>query len=295
MTGGFGGFTSLKFYKKLNIYKNSTGSCTFDPETMKAYSYQACIFRYVKGIPVFNRSRYSVTTSSHQSVIGDILDTKKIKPYTLYNSNIFLLGNSDESVVNELIMEQLNRLEYAKQIQSVPNKYFTQVTKDKWKDTSHIEAQLNEIVTMFKTKVTKEQREKARVYNEDKIKDIISQKDSERECNKKQKEAKVIDIGVYQIRNLLFPRWDQREEMERFRSDFDCIDYNTRFIMPFDTLMRYLGLTEKTKREIKILRKHGELCDKELTWNNPDFARLKELIVSKNVSKEVNDFVQEVA
>lgn len=64
----------MKYYKKLKIYKNSTGSNYYDPQKQEAFSYKW--WRYlqvINGVLVFNDYDYSVTTSQHQSALLSII------------------------------------------------------------------------------------------------------------------------------------------------------------------------------------------------------------------------------
>lgn len=65
----------MKYYKRLGVYKNSTGSNYYDPEKQEAFSYRW--WRYLQNIEgklVFNNYSYSVTTSGHQSTLRSLLD-----------------------------------------------------------------------------------------------------------------------------------------------------------------------------------------------------------------------------
>lgn len=62
--------TGLKWYPKLGIYKNSTGSLTYNPKTGMGYSYKWYeIAAKVKGYQYLNNYRYSVTTGAHVRAI----------------------------------------------------------------------------------------------------------------------------------------------------------------------------------------------------------------------------------
>lgn len=70
----------LKYYKRAGVYKNSTGSNKFNPETLEAHSYDW--WKYVAKIDgkvVFNNYSYSVTTSGHQSAMRSLLSELGIK------------------------------------------------------------------------------------------------------------------------------------------------------------------------------------------------------------------------
>jgi hypothetical protein len=72
--------TSVKWRPRLKIHANTRKTCTFDPETCQAYSYDWWRFvDKIKGKVVFNWYRYSVTTSGHQYAISSLLDKLKIK------------------------------------------------------------------------------------------------------------------------------------------------------------------------------------------------------------------------
>lgn len=77
---GFGVTQSLKYMKKANIYKNSTGTCTFDPVRIEASSYKWWTFlTKIDGLVIFNDYNYSSSISSHQYLVRDLLKTHGIK------------------------------------------------------------------------------------------------------------------------------------------------------------------------------------------------------------------------
>lgn len=71
----------MKYFKRLKIYKDYSGNCTFNPETNEAFSYRWWRFvAVVEGRLVFNDYRYSVTTAKHQRKVGAVLASLGIKP-----------------------------------------------------------------------------------------------------------------------------------------------------------------------------------------------------------------------
>lgn len=74
-----GGSSSLKFFKRLNIYKNSTKTVSFDPVTLEAWSYNWKFASKIDGVLVFNDYNWSVTTSAHQSAVKSVLRELGIK------------------------------------------------------------------------------------------------------------------------------------------------------------------------------------------------------------------------
>jgi len=80
MSYGYGVCGSLKYYKMANIWKISTGNCTFNPEICQADSYNWWVFvKKIKGKVVFNDYSYSPSTSGHQSAMRSLLKQLKIK------------------------------------------------------------------------------------------------------------------------------------------------------------------------------------------------------------------------
>ena len=64
-----------KYYPRLKIYKNSTGTFTYNPETGEAHSYTWWKFAMVyKGVRIFNGYRYSPSTGRHQYDYISIVD-----------------------------------------------------------------------------------------------------------------------------------------------------------------------------------------------------------------------------
>lgn len=57
----------LKFYKRLGIYKNSTGTVQYDPVSCQGRSYNWTFCAKVGQLVVFNTYRWSFTTTRHQS------------------------------------------------------------------------------------------------------------------------------------------------------------------------------------------------------------------------------------
>lgn len=83
MSYGHSETSRLKYFKRLKVYKNSTGTCVLHAENKKeleARSYSHWLFlTNIKGVIVFNDYSYSVSTSAHQSCVRSILEELKIK------------------------------------------------------------------------------------------------------------------------------------------------------------------------------------------------------------------------
>lgn len=118
---------NLTYKKKFNMYTNSTGSLTFNPETKEAFSYKWWKFvAMVEGKVIFNNYRYSVSTSRHQLKIRELLSQLNIKidlqlplpkginGYCLQD----LIIEAEEHLCDQFLAEQLkkqDRYERAKQ------------------------------------------------------------------------------------------------------------------------------------------------------------------------------------
>ena len=69
--------TTIKYYPRLKVFKNSSNSCGFDPSTGKGHSYSwYSLSRVFKGRLILNSYRYSRQTSKHlwnmQSLFRDL-------------------------------------------------------------------------------------------------------------------------------------------------------------------------------------------------------------------------------
>ena len=79
----------MKYFKKLGIYKNSTGSNKFNPDTLQATSYNWWIYSMVvpidtgKKVLVFNNYSYSSTTNTHQSETRSLLRLLEVRPHII--------------------------------------------------------------------------------------------------------------------------------------------------------------------------------------------------------------------
>lgn len=71
-----GGSSSIKWYPRLKVFKNSTGTVEFDPQDMRGRSYNWIFLAKVKDVLVFNDYTWSSTTSHHQSAVRSVLREK---------------------------------------------------------------------------------------------------------------------------------------------------------------------------------------------------------------------------
>lgn len=98
----------LKFKKRSGIYSNSTGTNTFNPETIEAYSYRW--WKYVSKIGklvVFNDYNYSESTNGHQSKTRDLMRQLGVKIDLVVYSRI---GLQKTEFKNEVMLDQYNKL-----------------------------------------------------------------------------------------------------------------------------------------------------------------------------------------
>lgn len=67
----------MRYYKRTNEYKNSTGTNVFCCDKLEAYSYEWwCFFKVIDGVPVFNNYGYSNSTNKHQVNVRQLLRDK---------------------------------------------------------------------------------------------------------------------------------------------------------------------------------------------------------------------------
>ena len=91
--------TSLKYYPRLKVWKNTTGSVTFDPETFEAHSYTWWKFVCKIGdYIVLNTYSYSVSTSAHQAEVFSLLENK-------YNINCYYYCEDEPKNPNVIQIE----------------------------------------------------------------------------------------------------------------------------------------------------------------------------------------------
>ena len=62
--------TKLKYMSRAGIYKNSTGTCIYNPSKQVATSYNWWgFYKVIDGFMVWNHHYYSQTTSAHQAAV----------------------------------------------------------------------------------------------------------------------------------------------------------------------------------------------------------------------------------
>lgn len=86
------GSSSLKYFKRLGIYKNSTNTVSLNLSTGRGRSYRWTFLGRVDGVMVYNHYNWSPTTNQHQYAVTRILDEKRI-PYLSID-----LGSTDLSL-----------------------------------------------------------------------------------------------------------------------------------------------------------------------------------------------------
>lgn len=105
------GSTSLKWYSRLGVYKNSTGSCSYNPSTCKGRSYNWTFCAKVNNVVVFNSYRWSSTTSCHQDAVKECLKQSGVE-YTRADFGPVDVNFFNHSHALELF-RQLSKLEIA--------------------------------------------------------------------------------------------------------------------------------------------------------------------------------------
>lgn len=105
----YGQTTSLKFFKTLNQYKNSTGTCMYYVDSKEATSYGHWKFlKTIKGKLIFNNYSYSVSTSSHQSCVREVLKHLKIKiDFTVYQRESLDSGIKIDHILESIELAKL--------------------------------------------------------------------------------------------------------------------------------------------------------------------------------------------
>lgn len=96
----------MKYFKRANIYKNSTGNNILEVDTMKAFSYNWWCYLMPTGTGkyIFNNYRYSPTTGKHQFDMRSLLR----KEFGICSENIVFV-DFRESLSNMTTKEALTK------------------------------------------------------------------------------------------------------------------------------------------------------------------------------------------
>jgi hypothetical protein len=154
---GYGQTSSLKFFKTLKIHKNSTGTCSFNPETKEAWSYNWCFLKVVKGKLIFNDYSYSVTTSSHQSCVRSLLKELKIKVHAYVDQRECLTSG----IQVEHVIYRLELAKYKLTRKGLTQKTRSNIERDVERAEKELKA-LRSIGVRVPRKLLKEVRERAK-------------------------------------------------------------------------------------------------------------------------------------
>lgn len=96
------GSSSVRFYPRLNVSKNSTGTVRFYHSTNEGYSYQWCFLKKIDGVNIENCYKYSPTTWKHQSALSGML----------YNTICLNFGSKDLRFIGKEDIENVYRNEF---------------------------------------------------------------------------------------------------------------------------------------------------------------------------------------
>lgn len=164
--GFYGGETkSLKYFKTLKIYKNSTGTCEFSAEESRATSYRHwCFLKLIKGKLIFNDYYYSCSTSSHQSCVRDVLKNLKMKIHFTVNQRDSL----DKGIQIDHLLEsiELNKLKLSKKgLRASTRKNLEYGLKESTKELKSIQKALKisvsrDLLKRIKARVLKNENER---------------------------------------------------------------------------------------------------------------------------------------
>lgn len=154
--------SSLKYFKKSNLWKNSTGTNVFNPETLEARSYSHWLYlRKVNGKVVFNNYRYSPTTTQHQYALEDLLKELHIK-VSYFVSSVRSLSNLQG------ILEDNYRKIYSYEWK-LENNRLTNKTKEKYQNIVRQEKKdTTELITSLKIEdLSKSEKESIKIRVEE--------------------------------------------------------------------------------------------------------------------------------
>lgn len=112
----------MKYFSRLGLHKNSTGTNKIDIENVKAWSYDWWVYlTKVNGLVIFNNTTYSPSTNKHQSDCRRLLDYK-------YDIELRYTTKSLDNIKEAINDEVFNRLKVVKGLQLLINKKGTRKT-----------------------------------------------------------------------------------------------------------------------------------------------------------------------
>jgi phosphopantetheine adenylyltransferase len=98
----------MKYFKRLKIYKNGSGRCSFDPSTFNGYSYDAQISARIGKFVVYDDGSFSPITSGHQSEIC-LLAEKYAKKNKLEFVSVSIGESWHQRISKEMLKDALKR------------------------------------------------------------------------------------------------------------------------------------------------------------------------------------------
>lgn len=106
----------LKYFKRADVYKNSTGTNKVSLTKKEAYSYDWWkYYTLYKGLTIFNNANYSSATNKHQSETLRLLDYKT--DLMLYNTSESL-GDIEKALQDEVTLLRKNVIELISKIKA---------------------------------------------------------------------------------------------------------------------------------------------------------------------------------
>jgi hypothetical protein len=114
----------MKYFPRLKVYKNSTNTNWFNPETLEARSYRHWAYlKMINGQLVFNNYMFSNSTAKHQSKLRQLLRELNISiDYFIESPN----GLQDLNSAKEYYLNKINN-----NIKYMKRPRIRQTTKDK--------------------------------------------------------------------------------------------------------------------------------------------------------------------
>lgn len=200
--------TNLKYRKRDNVYKNSTGTNMFYVDDMKATSYGWwCYFIEYNGKTYFNDYPYSPTTSNHQWQLKDVLGQLNIKIDHYINQRDSLIDSLGNLYIDlEQFYEEMYQLEI--EINRKGSKKSTnEWRKDRIKELIETIKQMRKLGGKFSNKQKKELKDTLKRRENDRLEAVRKRnKEVKQEVDKLKPQLNdlgPVDFGIYDKLNDL--------------------------------------------------------------------------------------------
>lgn len=243
----FSSGTKLKFYPRLNMWKNSSNTVNYNPTTCEGYSYKWCFVKTIKGKVVFNGCRYSTTTLNHQHAMHATLRGLDITIDVTVNTSASLHDIETKSLPElyrklytlEIMSKRKGAKDHHSYIQSVTN----EISQCKLLGAKILLQDMEQIKLSCEAK---EAQRKENVKNEN-----LEKKKHKLECDQ------ILNASFYNSSEIALgvPVWDSsdsvsNEALQRFKTTSETKYRNGNYFIDGNSLY-YRTVSDASKGQVR--------------------------------------------